>query len=129
MFGTCQKLEGLWEILGGTHYALTSQSFDYRSRRRDFQFDLVSMKCNPSFEKTLVYLNTVANYSIWRHRNDIRYKFVQFDLSRITHKMLKSIGARKRVDPEVTDSYKIPFINELYDCLLSVVNHFPFDNG
>ena len=57
-----------------THLQLTHENFDYEYQRRNFHIDMTTVSCNREFEKTLVYLNTIVNYSIWRYRNDIRYK-------------------------------------------------------
>ena len=97
--------------------------------RNHFHFDFASTGCNRQFEKALIYLNTVVNYSIWRHRNDIRYNFINYDLEEITKKMIRSIGARRHSDSYVIESYKIPYINELYEAVVCAVNHYPFDNG
>ena len=81
------------------------------------------------YEKPIIYLNTIANYSIWRHRNDIRYKLECYDLEMIVRKMVYSTGARKSVDLNTTDSFKIPYINQLYDAMIVVSLHYPFDRG
>ena len=77
LFGSCEKLKGLWEILNDTHYLLVSKHFDYRDFRCNLlQFDLATIQdIDRKYEKTLIYLNTAVNYNIWRYRNDIRYKF------------------------------------------------------
>ena len=129
LLGTCEKLRGLWVILNETHLSIVNENFDYGHERRNFHIDLTSVSCNRNFEKTLIYLNSIANYSIWRHRNDIRYKFENFSLKALTKKMIRSIGARKRVDPNMSDSFRVPFIDQLYDTLVNAVNHYPFDNG
>ena len=121
--------KGLWAILSDAHKVLTSEHFDYRFVRSQYHLDLASIKCNKTYETTLIYLNSVVNYSIWRHRNDIRYRFINFDLETLSRKIVCSIGARKARDPYVVESYKVPFINKLHDAILCAVNHFPFDNG
>ena len=88
------------------------------------------MPCgNQTFEKTFIYLNSVVNYSIWKHRNDIRYNFERFNLKVLTKKILRSIGARRNVNPKLSLSYRVPFIAQLFNALLNAVNNFPFDNG
>jgi len=71
----------MWTILSDAHKVLTSEHFDYRFVRSQYHLDLASIKCNKTYEKTLIYLNSVVNYSIWRHRNDIRYRFINFKLT------------------------------------------------
>ena len=129
LFGTCEKLRGLWVILRNVHVTISQEDFNYEYNRRNFRIDLTNAPCNQNFEKTLVYLNTIANYSIWRHRNDMRYHFEIFNLKAITSKMIRSIGARRHVDTKLTESRRIPFINQLYEVLVHAVNQFPFDNG
>ena len=69
------------------------------------------------------------NYSIWKHRNDIRYNFETFNLKVLTKKMIRSIGARRHVDLKATLSFRVPFIDQLFNALVNAVNNFPFDNG
>ena len=130
LFGTCEKLKGLWTILRDTHYSLINENFDYNHMRCNFKFDLVGISSvNKRYEKTLIYLNTVVNYNIWRYRNDIRYKFDDFNLKDLLGRIIRSVGYRRKIDQQVTCSFKIPCINQLYDTLVRVVNHYPFDNG
>ena len=130
LLGTCEKLRGLWVILRETHFAISAIDFDYEYQRRNFRIDLTSISCgNQAFEKTFIYLNSIVNYSIWKHRNDIRYNFENFNLEVLTRKIIRSIGARKHVDAKLTLSYRVPFINQLFDALVNAVNSFPFDNG
>ena len=129
LFGTCEKLKGLWVILRNVHLSISQADFDYEYNRQNFRIDLTNALCNQNFEKTHVYLNTIANYSIWRHRNDMRYNFESFNLRAITSKMICSIGARRHVDTKMSESHRIPYINQLYEVLVRVVNQFPFDNG
>lgn len=80
-------------------------------------------------KKTFIYLNTITNYSIWRHRNDIRYENQTFSLEAIARKIIRSIGARRNVDPKMSESFRVPHINQLYNALVLEVNQYPFDNG
>ena len=109
--------------------SITGSNFNFEYCRRNLCIDLTNVLCNRNFEKTLIYLNTVTNYSIWRHRNDIRYKFESFNLKTIAKKMIRSIGTRRLVDPKMTESFRVPVINQLYDALVGAVNRYPFDNG
>ncbi len=129
LFGSCEKLKGLWEILTETHLLLTGKDFNYEFARKQFHLDFASIKLDRTYEKTLVFLNSVTNYNIWRHRNDIRHCFINFDLKELTRKIVCSIGARKNKNHYVLESYKVPFIHELYDAIVTAVNHYPFDNG
>ena len=44
-------------------------------------------------------------------------------------RIIKTVGYRRNIDAQVTDSFKVPFVNQLYTNLVSVVNNYPFDNG
>ena len=74
LFGSCEKLKGLWDVLRKVHNSIFRVDFNYQYNRNNFRIDLTNVSCNCNFEKTFVYLNTITNYSIWRHRNDIRYE-------------------------------------------------------
>ena len=129
LFGTCEKLKGLWNILREVHTSIFGVDFNFEYNRRNFRVDLINVAYDPNFEKTLIYLNTITNYSIWRHRNGIRYENKTFNLKSITEKMIRSIGARRHVDPKMSEGCRIPLINQLYNALVLAVNHYPFDNG
>ena len=129
LFGTCEKLKGLWMILKEAHFYLCAERFDYEHKRRNFKIDLTNVPCNKTYEKTLIYLNSIANYSIWRHRNEMRYEFKNFNLEVLARKMIRSIRARKSAESHMSDSHKVPFLSQLCDGLVVAVNHYPFDNG
>ena len=93
--GTCKKLKGLWVILREVHACVFGTDFDYEYSRRNFCIDLTNVLINRNHEKTLVYLTTITNYSIWRHRNDMRYKCENFDLMVIANKMFRSVFEEK----------------------------------
>ena len=59
----------------------------------------------------------------------MRYKSENFSVEAITKKIIRSVGARRYVDPNMSESFRIPFINELYNTLVYVVRQHPFDNG
>ena len=52
-----------------------------------------------------------------------------FNVKSIAQKMIRSIGARRHVDPKMSEDCRIPLINQVYNALVSAVNNFPFDNG
>ena len=86
---------------------------------------------NNLFKKTFIYMNTIANYSIWRHRNEIRYNFISFDIQAVVNKFIRSIGARRHIDKcsRLTETYQVPYIEKLYELAKAQSNNFPFDNG
>ncbi len=131
VFGLCEKLKGFWKMLSSVHFKLTGQAFCYERMRKNFHLDFSTISgINKFYKKTVLYMNTVANYCIWKHRNDIRYNFVNFDVKIIFDRFIRSVGARKHVDKfNMTKSYCIPYIDKLYDLLVRETRQFPFDNG
>ena len=129
LFGSCEKLKIVWQVLNEVCFLLTNEPFDFSKHRGDFKLDLTNIKCSKTFEKALIYLNSIVNYAIWKMRNDVRYKFKPFDAKVLLRRVLRSIGSRKSVDLKLAPSFQIPFIKELFDSMSFVLNAFPFDNG
>ena len=129
LFGTCEKLKTIWSMLKEVYFLVSNERFDFQYSRINLKLDLTNIKCSRIYEKTLVYLNSIVNYSIWKMRNDIRFKFEVFDPNVLVKKVLRSVGARKNVDSKLSPSHQIPYIKELYDAMVVVCHRFPFDNG
>ena len=62
-------------------------------------------------------------------RNDIRYKFEVFNANTLMRKVVRTIGARNRLNSKLAPSFQIPHIDQLFDAITVVINNFPFDNG
>ena len=129
LFGSCEKLKIVWQFLNEVCFVMSNENFNFQKHRNDFHLDLTNINCNKTYEKTIIYLNSISNYAIWKMRNDIRYKFESFDAKVLLKKILRTIGGRKGVDLKLAPSYRIPFLQELFDSMLFVNNTFPFDNG
>ena len=129
IFGTCEKLKILWQIMSEVHFRITNGSCNYEHLRKNLKLDTTKMNLQKNFEKVLIYFNSVVNYSIWKMRNDIKFKFENFKIKVLVKKIIRSIGARKATEPKLADSFKIPLLKELHDTLISVCSMFPFDNG
>ena len=129
LFGTCEKLKHVWEVLKEAVSLLFDIHFDFKQHRIDLHLDLCNINCNPLHEKTLIYLNSVVNYSIWKMRNDVRYKSESFDQKILLKKVLRSIGGRRNIDRELSPSHQLPYIKELYEAMVVAYHAFPFDNG
>ena len=85
---------------------------------------------NKFYTRTVSYMNTVANYSIWKHRNEIRYESHDFDVKALINKCTRSVGARRHVDKySLSKSYCVPHIEKLYELMVGERRFFPFDNG
>ena len=129
MFGSCEKLKFLWDFMSKVHFSLTMKHFDYAQPRRNLRIDLSTVPCVENYEKTLVYFCSVINYTLWRVRNDIRYKFESFNERVVIKKIIRSIGARKNMEHKLSDSFKVPFLVDLYNSIVFVSQLYPFDNG
>ncbi len=62
-------------------------------------------------------------------RNDIRYDAEVFDIKVLSKRILRSIGGRRNIDPYLSPSHQIPYIGELYESFIIILNDFPFNNG
>ena len=129
VFATCEKLKFLWTFMSKVHFLLTTTHFDYEISRNNFQIDLTTVACAGPYEKVLVYFTSVTNHTLWKIRNDIRYEFKSFNKWNVIQKIIRSIGSRKNWERNLSDSFKIPHIEELYNAVTFVSHLFPFDNG
>ena len=129
IFGTCEKLKQVWEMLQEVWLAFTNQNFDFGRYRRNLEINLTSVNYSGVYEKALIYLNSIVNFGIWKMRNDIRYKFEVFNANTLMRKVVRTIGARNRLNSKLAPSFQIPHIDQLFDAITVVINIFPFDNG
>ena len=98
VFGTCEKVQVLWRIASETVLALTHKQFDFVDIRRNLLLDLVCVNLGAfhgDYEKLLIYLNTVLNYSIWKERNEIKFNFKCFKIDNIVSRVIKSMRGRR----------------------------------
>ena len=109
--------------------AFTNQNFDFGGYRRNLEINLTSVNYSGVYEKALIYLNSIVNFGIWKMRNDIRYKFEVFNANTLMRKVVRTIGARNRLNSKLAPSFQIPHIDQLFDAITVVINIFPFDNG
>ena len=100
-----------------------------RRKCKNFQIHLIAVKYSGTYEKSLIYLNSIVNYGIWKLRNDIRFKSETFNAKVLMRKLVRTIGARKRLNPNLAPSFQIPHIDRLYESMTVTVKSFPFDNG
>ena len=132
MFGSCEKLKILWDIATGVIETITKVRFDFHNLRVNLMLDLVNVRLGnlKKYEKMLVYLNTIINYSIWKMRNEIKHESITFSMDKLVGKIIRSIRARKNVDSKVVDSKKIPFIFDLDSSFMRESRRYlPIDNG
>ena len=45
LFGTCERLKGLWVILRNVHLSISQGDFDYEYNRQHFCVDLTNASC------------------------------------------------------------------------------------
>ena len=67
VFGTCEKLKSLWKIASQSVNELTSATnFDFLKLRVNLILDFVNVKVNlrPKLFKTVIYFNSIINFSI-----------------------------------------------------------------
>ena len=132
MFGTCEKLVVLWDIASETVFEVTGNQFDFNGCKKAFSLGLVCIDLgrSSSFEKLLIYFNTIINYSIWRERNAIKFNFERFGIDSVIKRISKSMGARRNVDNKLLETRRIPYLRDLCSTFVRVSRrYFPFDNG
>ena len=132
MFGSCEKLRILWRIASETVVAVTNLHFNFADVRSSLRLELVCVDLgeNSSFEKMMIYFNSIINYSIWKERNDIKFNFVKFTMGNILKRINRSMGARRNVDNKLLETRRIPYLRDLCSTFILVSRkNFPFDNG
>ena len=134
LFGTCEKLKILWKIASETVLLVTGRFFDFQNVRKNMLLDLVHTNLgdkNSYFEKFLIYLNTIINYSIWKERNEIKFEFKKFSFGNtIVNKIIRSIKSRKNVDEKLLETRRIPYLKDLCAVFVMVSRKYmPYDNG
>ena len=83
--------------------------------------------------KFIWYLNTIINYHLWKVRNDCVHNAEIFNYEKIVNKVIRSVGARKKLQQKFNFSQeplKIPKIDELFSSIIALKNiTFLYDNG
>ncbi len=84
--------------------------------------------------RTILYLTTIVNYHLWKHRNECVHENALFDYELLIKKLMRSVGARKRLqlrpDFSVHKNKTINRIEDLFNAILTLFNiSFPIDNG
>ena len=77
IFGTCEKIQVLWDVASETVKSLCNINVDFRYLRNNLKMDFVDVNIgkNEDIVKVLIYLNSVINFSIWKTRNEIKFEF------------------------------------------------------
>ena len=67
-------------------------------------------------------MNCVINHKIWKVRNDIKHNGAHFDVEQLYTKIVRSVGARKNIEPRLTEQKKINRIDDIFRALVMVKN-------
>ena len=132
LFGTCEKLQKIWNMISEAVFCVTQKQFDFVELRKNLLVDLVSVNLgkDSKVENFLIYLNSVVNYSIWKVRNEIKFNFKTFKCSDIIQKIIRTTRARKAVDHKLIENKRIPFLGDFCSVFLIICRkYYPFDNG
>ena len=125
LFGKCDKLKLLWNILDEVVKVGLEIDFSFVRKRTQFgEFDLVYNFCPGGAENVLVYLNTVVNHKIYKLRNEIKHNGERFDIEGLYNKIVRSVAARKNIESRMTQTVQIDRINELYRAMILVKDLF-----
>ena len=67
IFGTCEKIQVLWDVASETVKSLCNINVDFRYLRNNLKMDFVDVNIgkNEDIVKVLIYLNSVIHFSIW----------------------------------------------------------------
>ena len=114
VFGSCEKLRVLWKIVNGTIENVTGLPVDFGILRINLIVDLVNVRLgtNRKYDKMLIYFNSIINYTLWKIRNEIKFEFGNFSTEIVVSKIIRSMRARKNIEPKLIESKRIPFIKE-----------------
>ena len=132
VFGSCEKLRVLWKIVNGTIENVIGLPVDFGNLRINLIFDLVNVRLgtNRKYDKMLIYFNTIINYTLWKIRNEIKFEFGNFSTEKVVSKIMRSMRARKNVEPKLIESKRIPFLKDLCSSfMLESRKYLPIDNG
>ena len=115
---TCYK-PCLWDFFDELMLIL---NIDYRfSQKRTvlWEYEVMNIKCNRKDIKIVMYLNNIVNYHIWKMRNRCIYEGYQFDFVDIISRLIKSVGARKRLQASIyNDELKVGRLDEIISAMI-----------
>ena len=133
IFGTCKELDIIWKMATETFYLITNHVLDFHALRKNMMLDLVSVKIGSgikTYEKLLIYMNTIINHCIWKERNDIKFNSVTFKSENIMRRIIRTTRGRKNVNEKLPQNKKVPHIADLVHTFQMVERkYFPIDNG
>ena len=125
LFGKCNKLRFLWELLDEVVKIAFNENFSFvRNRTLGGNLDLVHTDCPRICEDAVVYLNTIVNHKIYKMRNEIKYNGDSFSLEGLFSKIIRSVIARKNIEDRMTETVRIDKIKDLCRALVFVKDLF-----
>ena len=68
-----------------------------------YEFEVMHIKCNRNDVKIILYLNTIINNHLWKLHNRCVYEGCIFDFNDIVSRLIKSVGAQKRLQSFMFD--------------------------
>ena len=137
IFGKCNKLGILWDFFDEV---MALMNIDYKfslKRKIHSQYEIMNIRFITSRGgkelKFIWYLNTIINYHLWKVRNDCVHNAEIFNYEKIVDKVIRSVGARKKLQQKFNFSQeplKIPKIDELFSSIIALKNiTYLYDNG
>ena len=136
IFGKCTKLNFLWDFLEEVLNIMNMKYPFFVMRSQKGKFDIMNIHNNRNIDvKLILYLSSVVNYHLWKHRNECVHENHNFANERLIKKIMRSVGARNRLQSQpnfsvVNKEKCVSRIEDLFKAILAVFNiSFPIDNG
>ena len=131
VFSGCNKLHQFWLFLDETVTILLDYNYDFLTKREVLHdYDIVHTRCHSDHLKIIIYLNSIANFVIWKYRNEIYYDQKVFAVTELVDKFIGSIRARCNINSSINENKRIPQAQALFQTLCLVKNSmFHFDRG
>ena len=97
LMGKCVKLNIVWDYMDELMALLNiNYRFSYK-RKHLHEFEVMNIRASPPDFKIILYMTTIINYHLWKYRNLCVHENRQFDQRIFISKLIKSVGARKRL--------------------------------
>ena len=130
IFANCTKLKKLWNILDETIKVCFNNQckYSFLDCRKKWEFSLADCRCHPKYENLILYINSVANFNIWKLRNQIFHENVSFDSDQLVNKVVSSIFARRSMESHLKTCSRVDFIQD-FSTTLSSIKDAMYDPG
>ena len=133
IMGKCVKLGVVWDYMDEL-MALMNINYKFSDKRKHLhEFEVMNIRPMAQDFKLILYMTTIINYDLWKYRNLCVYDDRNFDPRVFVSKLIRSVGARKRLQEYLhtdSDIYKVNRIEELLNTMVFLQNiSFSYDNG